>query len=494
MSLGFLLLVSLYSCCFGSKGIAKHPTDQNQQVVTFSSQTSQQITCAHTRPVFTYYDIGSSDTATYQWRTDNLKDFRNSEQVTHFVQTHYKDSPAWAKPTVFLTVADEKYIQYVETLLESFLTINILPQDFLVACLTSKCSEQLAAKKIRNLYYPEPDACRTMKPDKKEPGKRNRCILSYIKYQSTIDFLNLNINVFFLDLDVFIHKKFLPISIDNHKEIYLQYDIPKNLQEFNFGCYYIQSNNHTLSSFSNTLTRFMKNYENDQFLFNQMIINDHISYAILPTKQYYAFHFNKESNIHLNNGYQDIENLILTHMTCIEGAQNKALFGRELYGPPSIPSFYHPCYKTVSITYHADYSAEELAGLLMIAVKVCQAYGNRRLRVLGWDYSQGGIYKALYHVDGLFQSQNITMVESRYWENVNRFYPDYEVSRYEWKVEEEAVVDGSKLPVTSADDINVEVVNKSILKSMSTREFKVFVCNQSKKLRRTYGCLKTCFD
>eukprot|EP01040_Poterioochromonas_malhamensis_P001658 gene1659-1755_t len=442
--------------------------------------------CSHSRPVFNYYN--TANMTRFNWTRDDFKDFRNSRYVEKFIVEHYHHSPAWSKPVVFAAVGDEKYTQFIENLLESLQSVNILPQDLMVACLTRACSEKLTSMGIRNIYYAEPDDCRTLPHDHRELHKRDRCIVSSIKFQFVLDLLQINYNVFFLDLDIYIHKFPLPFSVIDSNELYVQYDLPN---ELNFGCFFIQSNVKTIQSFKEALKLLLTYLENDQAIFTKMVFKNY-KYTLFPTKQYYAHHYGPECNITLN-GTQEIDNVVLTHMTCIEGAQNKALFGRELYGPPSIPSFYHPCYKTVSITYHADYSAEELAGLLMIAVKVCQAYGNRRLRVLGWDYSQGGIYKALYHVDGLFQSQNITMVESRYWENVNRFYPDYQVSRYEWKVVE-ALADGSKLPVTSADDINVEVMDKALLLHVDISDFRRYLCNLPERFRHVYSCIRTCFD
>eukprot|EP01040_Poterioochromonas_malhamensis_P014347 gene14347-15874_t len=442
--------------------------------------------CYHTRPIFTYYNTVNQ--SRFNWTRDDLKDFRNSHQIKKFIHEHYHHSPAWSKPIVFAVVGDEKYTQFVEILLESLQNLNILPQDLMVACLTSVCSEKLTSMRIRNIYYNESDTCRTLPQDRREPHKRDRCRLSSIKYQFVIDLLRFHYNVFFLDLDIFIHKFPLPLTVSQDIELYVQYDEP---EELNFGCFFIQSNTKTIQSFEESLSLFLLHMEHDQRLFTKMVFKNY-KYSLFPTKQYYAFHYGPVNSIQLE-GSQEIENLILTHMTCIEGAQNKALFSRELYGPPFIPSFYHPCYKTVSITYHANYSTEELAGLLMIAVKLCQAYGNRRLRLLGWDYRQGWAYKALYNVDSLYQSQNITMVESRYWENVNRFYPDYAVSRYEWKVIEE-VVDGSKLPVTSADDISVEVVDKALLTKGEITDYRTFLCNLPPRWRHAYSCLRTCTD
>eukprot|EP01040_Poterioochromonas_malhamensis_P003017 gene3017-3204_t len=434
--------------------------------------------CLQTRPIFSYHNI-----TRFNWTRDDLKDFHNSHHVKKFIHEHYHKSPGWSKPVVFAVVGDERYTQFIEILMESLQSVNVLPQDLLVACLTTACNEKLTSMSIRNIYYPEPDTCRTLPHDRYEIHKRTRCIVSSIKYQFVLDLLKFNYNVFFLDLDIFVHKFPLPLTIIDRNELYVQYDAWK---ELNFGCFFIQSNTKTIQSFEETLSLFFWKMENDQRLFTKMIFKNY-KYSLLPSKQYYAHHY---ANI---NGSEEINNIILTHMTCVEGGYNKALFSRELYGPPSIPSFYHPCYKTVSITYQANYSAEELIGLLMIAVKVCQAYGNRRLRVVGWDYSQGGTFKALYNVDLLFQSQNITMVESRYWENMNRFYPDYEVSRYEWKMVEE-MVDESKLPVTSVADIIVEVMDKTLLSKADITDYRPFLCDLPQRYRNVFSCARTCSD
>ncbi len=253
------------------------------------NERSQHDESLHTRPIFTYNN--HVNVTRFNWTRDELIFFENSPPLKKFIYEYYHHSLAWSKPLVFAVVSNEKYTQFIEDLIESLQTVkNILPQDLMVACLTHTCSEKLTSMSIRNIYYEEPVRCRNLPFDRRELHKRERCLLSSVKFQFVLDLLRLNYNVFFLDLDVYIHKFPLPLSRTDNSDLYVQFDEPK---ELNFGCFVIQSNTKTIRSFEISLALFLAYVENDQRLFSKMILTYH-TYTLFPTKQYYALHYGPE--------------------------------------------------------------------------------------------------------------------------------------------------------------------------------------------------------
>lgn len=179
--------------------------------------------CLHTRPNYNSYY--TAEKTRFNWTLNDLKEFHNSHHVEKFIREHYHHSPGWSKPVVFAAVGDEKYIQFIEILLESFQSVNIFPRDLIVACLTPVCSEKLTSMSIRNIYYSEPDTCRTLPPNRREIHKRDRCIVSSAKFQFVLDLLRFNYNVFFLDLDIYIHKFPLPLTVMESNELYSMFNM-----------------------------------------------------------------------------------------------------------------------------------------------------------------------------------------------------------------------------------------------------------------------------
>jgi hypothetical protein len=427
-----------------------------------------------------------------------LENFQNSGFLSSFIIKYYRHSNVsveisnpWLNPIVFAVVTDEKFLFQFEVMRETLASFDIMTNDIVVACLSMVCQSKLSSQGIQSIYYECPKECHRRKSD-----TLGSCHLSYAKYTFLTNLLENSLSVFFLDLDVYFKKSPLPQSIlDPRTDIYAQFDTSggDSHDELNFGCFLVQSNNVTRRSFRETGEFCLRKRVFDQRAFSDMIPYYKLKSQLFSQKQYYAFHFSPEANIHLNTS-KDYEDLVLIHMTCVEGSQLKYLYAREFFGPFPTPSLYSPCQKTVTISYVDTYTSTQLLSLLKLAMSYCR-YFNRKLRLLGWDYHQRGAYKSLFDLNKLHFEKGVELVESNYWENVQRFYPHYHVTAGVLPITEKTLLDPnntiSEHPVIgSSDDLSLLVLNSTLLDDSSG--YGSYLCDAEETFRRRYKCARSC--
>jgi hypothetical protein len=388
------------------------------------------------------------------WKKDDLTYFNNSPFMKSFIQTHYSNS-LWNNPIAFVTIADTKYIPSIEYLLDSLTSFSFTQDDLLVACFTLDCVQKSSLRSIRTVLYRDEKEC-NISSNNHSNSANLRCFVGNSKFSIISDLLNLNINIFFLDLDAYIKSFPLPLKLDSMYEMYAQYNSQVKINEkYNFGCFLIRSTKQTKKAFLSAKNQFLAN----PLIFDQLLFDMKINEYKIKTKEfnrqaYSSFSKERNNNIPLSK-------VVIGHTTCMEGAENKFLFGRLIYSPLALPSFYSPlCHKTLTIAYSSLYTHTQLIGLIKLAITLMknnnkQQQNHRRyLRLINWNYFKFQSYKALYNADLLYDYYNITIVEEFYWKNVKYFYSSFYSDTGDGKVQPSSM----KIMINNLTDLTSHMI------------------------------------
>jgi hypothetical protein len=440
-------------------------------------------------PKFTYELSNSSpDHNSLLWGNKHLQYFQNSQYLTDFIKKHYSNSVEWSRPVVFAVIADEKYIHSIEIMLETFSSFHLTQNDVLVLSLSDASSETFSKKGIRSFRYDRFKEC---------SEHDTRCVVSLTKFSSILDLLELSYSVFFLDLDVFLKKFPFPAQVDSSIDLYNQWDQPALEGSFNFGCFFLRSNSKTIQLVKHMKAEYLKNTEEwDQDIWNRFILASPIKYSHFSPKEYFTFEYLDTPEVPASD--EDLQNVTLAHITCVEGSLNKFLFGRVFFQSFSTPSFYHPCHTIVTIEWKREYSHDQLVQLIKVAVKTAQILNRSRIRLIGWDYysataRDSKVIKSLYDSDRLFKHWNITLLENRYWENVRSFHPDFNFKTHHLNISSHNLVEVHKYqgsPHEEANDI-ILTVDLPVEMSNDNHHYSNLLCGLYNSTRRNW-CLETC--
>jgi hypothetical protein len=123
----------------------------------------------------------------------------------------------------------------------------------------------------------------------------------------------------------------------------------------------------------------------------------------------------------------------------VPGAENKFLFGRELYGPFQIPLFYSTSQQLIAVEYFPFYSPDQIYGLIIFAIHFAHRTHRTGIRLTGWEYVHGPdmkyeVFHALYDADYLMKKYNLTLFESHYWKGVEHYSPSFSPVKQEIEI------------------------------------------------------------
>eukprot|EP01040_Poterioochromonas_malhamensis_P003856 gene3856-4118_t len=352
------------------------------------------------------------------WGKEDLKYFQNSPYLSEFIKKHYPSD--WSHPIVFSVIADEKYIHSLEIFLESLLSFHLTQNDVLIVSTSEASTRKLHEKGIRTFSYGKLSQCSDVD---------TRCIVSLSKYNTIIDVLNASYSILFFDLDVFFKKFPLPMHLNSSIDLYSQRDSVQINASYplNFGCFLVKSTPTTIDLFVKMRDIYHQTRRWDQAIYNEVILKSTIiQYEVFPLKQYIPLHLFSGQKPFTKN---ETNSVILSHATCIEGALNKLLLGREIFHAFATPLYYHKCHPVITISVKSDYTRHQYLYLMKIAIQASQILHRHRIRLIGWDYLRGQTFgqtvnwQALYDPDQLYFHWNITLVESEYWKHFKHFHP-----------------------------------------------------------------------
>jgi hypothetical protein len=245
------------------------------------------------RKVYSLINTYNRNGDPFIWQKDDLVYFNNSPFMKSFIQNHYLNT-AWNNPTAFVTIADTKYIPSIEYLLDSLSSFSLAQDDLLVACFTIDCVQKCSLRSIRTVLYHDEKECNL----NDNPSANLRCFVGNSKFSIISDLLNLNINVFFLDLDAYIKQFPLPLTLDSSYEMYAQYNSQVKINEkYNFGCFFIRSTKQTKKTFINTKQEFLKN----PIIFDQLLFD--INKNVFKKCLFFIFKRKKHKNSFIKGHY-----------------------------------------------------------------------------------------------------------------------------------------------------------------------------------------------
>lgn len=429
------------------------------------------------------------------WGKEDLKYFKNSPRLTEFIKKHY--SSDWSHPVVFSVIADEKYIHSLEIFLESLLSFHLTQNDLLIVSTSKESTEKLNQKGIRAFSYGNLPQCSDV-----DTSKLTRCIVSLSKYNTIIDVLNASYSIFFFDLDVFFKKFPLPMRLNNSIDVYSQRDSTKvnTTYPFNFGCFLVKPSLNTVNLFVKMRDNYLQTRRWDQSIYNEVILQStNTQYEILPLKQYPALHLFSGRKPLTSN---ETNSVILSHTTCVEGALNKLLLGREIFHAYATPLYYHKCHPVITISVKPDYSRQQYLYLMKIAIEASQILHRNRIRLIGWDYLRGQTFngnvnwKSLYDPDQLYFHWNITLVESDYWKHFTQFHPKTLVRSIQLPLTSNYVNELKEYLQSSnnehMDDLIISVDEELLLNMIDDVEerYSMVLCKHYNTTE--WSCLRTC--
>ncbi len=408
------------------------------------------------------------------WGKEDLQYFKNSHYLSHFIKRYYP--AAWSRPVLFSVIADEKYIHAVETFLESLLSFRLTQNDVLIVSTSSTTTEKLVKRGIRAFSYGSLPQCSV---------RDVRCIVSLSKFNTIIDVLNASYSIFFFDLDVFFKRFPLPTLLNASVDLYSQKE-SDGKYPFNFGCFLVKPTPNTINTFVRMREDYLLTRKWDQVIYNLVTLNSSLVTETFPVKQYPALHIYAFTNPRpLTN--DEIHSTVIGHATCIEGAQNKLLLGREIFRAFATPQYYHPCHPTITIAVKPHYQEKQLIYLMKIAIQASQLLHRDRIRVSGWDYIRGLSplqqrinWKALYDPDLLYFQWNITIVESDYWKHFKHFHPKTSIRslplplslNYSTELRDYALIEASSLSHSNekVDDVILSLDDQLLLSIIAAEE------------------------
>lgn len=406
------------------------------------------------------------------WGKEDLQYFKNSPHLSDFIKRYYPS--VWSRPVLFSVIADEKYINAVEIFLESLLSFRLTQNDVLIVSTSSATTEKLMKRGIRAFSYGSLPQCSV---------KDVRCIVSLSKFNTIIDVLNASYSIFFFDLDVFFKRFPLPTLLNASVDLYSQRE-SNGKYPFNFGCFLVKPTPDTINTFVKMREEYLLTRKWDQVIYNLVTLNSSLTTETFPVRQYPALHIYAFTNPRpLTN--DEIHSTVIGHATCIEGAQNKLLLGREIFRAFSTPLYYHPCHSTITIAVRPEYEEKQLLYLMKVAIQASQLLRRDRIRVIGWDYIRGLSplqqrinWKALYDPDLLYVRWNITIVESDYWKHFKHFHPTTSIRslplplslNYSTELRDHALTEASSHRQERVDDLFLSLDAKVLLSIISAEE------------------------
>jgi hypothetical protein len=341
-------------------------------------------------------------------------------------------------PVVFSAIADERYLHSIDVFIESLLGLGYSLSDILLICASFTCSHDLTQKKIPHMLFRnsqcEPDGSDAVESfDQAGNAKHGhvniRCAISDAKLAAVASLLKSGISIFLFDLDVYFKRD--PLSFMLYPDIVLnaqENELQNTPDELNFGMFLIRPSNETAQMFAEMTRTFRENAKWDQQLFNDFAVSMEIPTYILPRRPFFTF-----GTDYSKYSASDME---VVHMVCVEGAENKLLLARELFGPFHTPKYYRQHSRTLTWAY--DYRSHGETQLIIgMLTSIAQAT-KRALRVTNWPRYRERV--SLFDADTLLREDRVLMVEEKYWDHAHQMFPElvtnfttlqFNVSNYE---------------------------------------------------------------
>jgi len=333
---------------------------------------------------------------------------KSSDLMIKYLSGYPKE---WNIPIKLCIVADESYISPINIYYQTLLSFGFNSYDIIIFCITIECNHGLKKINIPSEYI-QVNECETVNV------KRIKCLISLGKARVIHTTLSKGFSVFFFDLDIYFKSSPLDNFIpDANYHIYTQNNDDDTA---NYGCILIRPSALTIAAFEDLEVDALQDVW-DQQLMNNQLHKHNVPFAYFNKNHYYLF-------LHRIEIFPTTMNLV--HMICVEGPLNKMLIGRQRGGPFHTPFLYKHD-KVIAI--HVDYnnperktmfSHNQLVGMIRRLVEIAK-FTNRYIRLKGWKYFEP--VKSLFDVD-LLNTNNITLVEGRYWENFIHFHNGFNVT------------------------------------------------------------------
>jgi hypothetical protein len=386
-----------------------------------------------------------------------------------FMRSLTKDyPPSWKAPTLISAIADEKYLYSAQMFVESLLEIGFGRQDILLLCTNEICSHRLNELNINSYVVA-----------RKECENNLRCLISDGKTSLILQILNKGYAVFFFDLDVYIKAPILQgLTVQDNIDIYVQnnndYKYPYDL--LNYGMFLVRPSLSNIYFFNNISAMYRETKKWDQWIFNKVVEDLKHPYAFLPDQEYYLHTSNKPQNIKA------------VHLICVEGSQTKMFLGRELYGPFLTPSYYSKK-KTLTAQYSASMAFEDLVGMINMLLRLAKLTG-RWIRVVGFNH---GNSISIFDADKLFNDDQISLVEQKYWDHVKHFNPTHNITSNSIAIPNidsfMSLLTNRSFIESDYDDITLQI-DQPLLRVLNDGKYNSYICKFWNKGR--YQCLESC--
>ena len=365
-------------------------------------------------------------------------------------------------------IADEKYLYSAQMFVESLLQSGFGLEDILLLCTNEVCAEKLTELNINSYVV-----------SRKECENNLRCLISDGKTSLILQILKKGYALFFFDLDVYIKSPILQgLNVSDTIDMYVQNnnDYRYEYDLLNYGMFLLRPSLKNIYFFNNVSAMYRETKKWDQWIFNKVVDDLKHPYAFLPDKEYY---------LHTSNKPQEIR---AVHLICVEGSQTKMFLGRELYGPFLTPSYYSNR-KTLTAQYNPSMAFEDLVGMINLLLRLAKLT-KRWIRVVGFNH---GNSISIYDADKLFNDDKISIVEQKYWNNVNYFNSSHNVTSDTIPIpdiDSFASILTNRSFIDSAFDDIVLQINQPLLRVLFDSKYNPYVCKFWNKGR--YQCLESC--
>jgi hypothetical protein len=394
--------------------------------------------------------------------------------------TSLKEINEWSQyPLVFSAIVDERYLHPAEVFVESLLTLGYGLSDLLLICASLACSHHLTEKQIPHVLFRN-TRCGT------EPNHVDiRCAISDAKLAATASLLKAGISVFLFDLDVYFKADPLSFALASETLLYAQEnDLNDANNRLNFGMFLVRPNNITANMFADMTNKFRLTNAWDQKLFNDFVRDIKLPSVILHRIPNFGFGFDY---------YQfDPANMTVVHMVCVEGAENKLLLARELFGPFATPQYYRK-HRTLTWAYDGR-GFGEVQLIVGMLTTIAQAT-KRALRITNWSRYREVV--SLFDADTLLRDDHVYMVEEKYWMYAMQAFPDL-ASNFTMQLMNISNHDDVQRMVNSNNDSRLAAAHDLNIKFLEVYTIDPFPWpNQGKYLcyyatHKKHWCLRTC--
>lgn len=405
----------------------------------------------------------------------NITNFRFNVQNSKFAKQQISSFPSkWQAPILFGAIADEKYLLEVDLFYQALLSFGYTKYDILLVCASELCSEVLQKKGIYHVVFIDLGC----------GHGEVRCLIGDAKNAAVYFLLQYNISVFFFDLDVYLKKSPLSLVPKDEFLMYIQDNVEQvAYNRLNFGVFLTRAHPDTIKLFATLIQKIRTTHRWDQDLFNAYVLEYHVAHQLLPRAQYFAFEADFPNF--------DINNMVLTHMICVEGSKNKLIIGKTLFGPYSTPHEYRPQQRTLTYVYdHRGIVELQLEiGMLIDMIKQTQ----RLLRVVYPRYGEG---LSLFDADALFRV-NVTLVEPNFWKNVHFFNPNFtqtetKMQVYNYKDAMKVIQSNNDSSIRNVHDLIVEFKEVFRIDPFPWPNNPNYVCARLARKKNGYSCMATC--